>query len=282
MGLERYAAALFLKMRDDGVRFGRALTLGHQDVHLDWEEYARVRARAGQPPATEIPAFADDVLRLLGADSVESMDFSSYEGASVVHDLNKPVPKELHGQFDIVFDGGTLEHVFDFPTAIRGAMELVRVGGRFVTVTMLNNFCGHGFYQFSPELFFRVLSPENGFSVVEMYAAEQGGLTCRVMDPAVVRSRVELCGSRPAFLLVHARRDRACEIFTKTPQQSDYVASWADGRAAGAARAAPAAWKLLPGLRQLRRLKIRMDERRRRDARSLANRALYQPADLRL
>ena len=281
MGLERFAAALLLKMRDDGVRFGRALTLGHQHVHLDADEYARVRARAGAAQDGAIPQYADDVLRLLGADSVESMDYSGYEGASIVHDLNKPVPRELHGQFDLVFDGGTLEHVFDFPTAIRSCMALVKVGGRFVTATIPNNFCGHGFYQFSPELFFRVLSPDNGFSVVEMYVAEVGGRTCRVMDPAVVKSRVELCNSRPAFLLVHARRDAAVPMFTKTPQQSDYVASWMDGRQGGATRT-PAKWKQLPGMRHLRRLKMHFDAKSRLRERSLSNATIYKPADLRL
>jgi SAM-dependent methyltransferase len=281
MGLERFAAAILLKMRDDGVSFGRALTLGHQHVHLDAEQYARVRARAGAPPDPAIPQYADDVLRLLGASSVESMDYSGYEGATIVHDLNKPVPPTMHGQFDLVFDGGTLEHVFDFPTAIRSCMELVRVGGRFVTATIPNNFCGHGFYQFSPELFFRVLSPDNGFSVVEMYVCEVGGRTRQVMDPAVVKSRVELCNSRPAFLLVHARRDAAVPMFTKTPQQSDYVASWMDGKQGGATRT-PAAWKRLPVMKQLRRLKIRMDERSRLRERSLSNATIYKPADLRL
>jgi hypothetical protein len=281
MGLERFAASLLLKMRDDGVKFGRALTLGHQHNYLYPREYARVRARAGAPPDAAIPPFADDVLRLLGADSVESMDFSSYEGASIVHDLNQPVPKELHGQFDLVFDGGTLEHVFNFPTSIRNSMELVRVGGRFVTATTGNNFCGHGFYQFSPELFFRVFSPENGFSVLEMYMAEQGGRTRRVMDPAEVKSRVELCNSRPAFLLVHARRDAAVELFTRTPQQSDYVASWMGRRDGGPART-PAAWKLWPVMQPLRRMKMRLNERLAWRERSLSNATVYKPADLRL
>ena len=98
------------------------------------------------------------------------------------------VPYFPHGPaVDLVFDGGTLEHVFNFTTALttasRGpAAGPVRLG------TMLNNWCGHGFYQFSPELFYRALSPENGFSVIEMYFADvEGRHFCRVVDPAAVR-----------------------------------------------------------------------------------------------
>ena len=65
----------------------------------------------------------------------------------------------------MVVDGGTLEHVFDYPTALRNAMRMVRVGGHLILNAPVNNFPGHGFYQISPELFFRVLSPQFGFRV---------------------------------------------------------------------------------------------------------------------
>ena len=92
-----------------------------------------------------------------------SIDASAYENATMVHDMNLPVGDELKQKFSVVIDGGTLEHVFNFPTAIRNCMEMLKVGGHFFAHTMANNFMGHGFYQFSPELFYRVFSPENGF-----------------------------------------------------------------------------------------------------------------------
>ena len=89
------------------------------------------------------------------------MDFSAYEGAAILHDLNEPVGDELKEKFTFVLDGGTLEHIFNFPVAITGAMEMVAVGGHLAIVTGGNNFFGHGFYQFSPELFFRAFNLEN-------------------------------------------------------------------------------------------------------------------------
>ena len=70
-------------------------------------------------------------LEFLGAEEVSSMDFSDYEQSELVHDLNEPIPSEWRGRYDFVLDGGTLEHVFNFPCAIRNAMELVAVGGHF-------------------------------------------------------------------------------------------------------------------------------------------------------
>jgi hypothetical protein len=47
-------------------------------------------------------------------------------------------------------------------------MNVVSIGRHFVAVTTANNFMGNGFYQFGPELYYRILSEENGFLVEEM------------------------------------------------------------------------------------------------------------------
>lgn len=75
------------------------------------------------------------------------------------------MPASLHAKYDAVIDSGTPEHVFNFPVALASAMSMVRKGGYLFVVTMANNHCGHGFYQFSSELFFRALARENGFRI---------------------------------------------------------------------------------------------------------------------
>ena len=282
MGFETNAAALLLKLRRDGVALGRALTLGHQHLHLAPATYRRVLARLGQPLADEVPVYADGLLRAMGAFEVEAMDASTYEGATRVHDLNQPVPLAWHQQFDLVFDGGTLEHVFDFAAALKNCMQMVKPHGRFVSVTMPNNWCGHGFYQFSPELFFRALSPDNGFSVVEMYFADvEGRHFYRIVDPAAVRQRVQLWTTDPVFLLVHARRDEVREIFATPPQQSDYVSDWAGDRTVVSPKRFEA-WKESPLLKPIRRVRRQLLLRRHRRIFSLDNRAFYEPVDLRI
>lgn len=280
MAFETNAAALFLKMRRDGVDLGRVLTLGHQHLHLDAATYRRVFARLGLPLPNDVPGFAADLLGAMGASHVESIDASAYEGATRLHDLNEPVPAAWREQFDLVFDGGTLEHVFNIPTALKNCMEMVKLNGRFVAVTVPNNWCGHGFYQFSPELFFRTLSPENGFSIVEMYIADVEGRHCyRVVDPAAAKARVQLWTSDPIFLLVHARRDAVRDVFATAPQQSDYVSDWAADKPAPAPTPF-SAWKNSRLIRPIRRIRRQMLLRRHRRFFSLKNRAFYEPVDL--
>ena len=282
MGFETNAAALLLKMRRDGVELGRVLTLGHQHLHLDPATYRRVLARLGQPLADQVPVYADSLIAALGASHVEALDASAYEGATRLHDLNQPIPTAWHQQFDVVFDGGTLEHVFNFSTALKNCMQMIKPQGRFVSVTMPNNWCGHGFYQFSPELFYRALSPDNGFSVIEIYFADlEGRRFFKVVDPAAVRDRVQLRSAEPLFLLVHARRDQVREVFATVPQQSDYVSDWAAGQADIRPQQYQA-WKESPLLRPIRRIRRQLLLRRHRRIFSLDNRAFYQPADLRI
>jgi hypothetical protein len=85
---------------------------------------------------------------------VVTLDNSAYEGAAIVIDLNAPLPDALKNRFTAVIDGGCLEHIFNFPQAIKNSMEMLSIGGHFLGITPANNFCGHGFYQFSPGALF--------------------------------------------------------------------------------------------------------------------------------
>jgi hypothetical protein len=174
--------------------------------------------------------FADNFYRLLGAEEAISMDYSDFEGANFLHDLNAPFPEKMQGRFDAVLDGGTLEHVFNFPAALRNCLELLSVGGHFITTDVpANSLMGHGFYQFSPELFFRVFNAENGFALrkIVLYKASQIDASFyEIQDPAVVGKRVELSTSQPILMALLAQRTAALPILTKAPQQSDYVAAW--------------------------------------------------------
>ncbi len=279
MGIERNAAALLLKARLGGAAFDSTLTLGRQNLYLEPREYARLLSRLGHAAPDALPAYADDMLRALGASRVDAMDASAYEGATLIHDLNQPVPADWHGRYDLLLDAGTLEHVFDVRTAIMNVMAMIKPGGRFIAVSPANNWFGHGFFQFSPEFFFRAFSPSSGFSIVEMYVADADWHTYAVVDPESVKSRVELATREQVSLMVHARRDSARPILVETPHQSDYTAVWAEAPVAAnsAPPPRPSGWKLLPGIRQALLRRRRHYYYRER---SLANRKFYRPVDL--
>ena len=164
------------------------------------------------------------------------LDGSAYEGADLVQNLNQPLPTALHESFDCLLDGGTLEHVFNVPEALASYMKLVKVGGHVMLLDMpATNGCGHGFYQFSPALFWQVFAAQHGFEVVDMLVVEAAPFApfWRVGNPAVLKRRVELVHPACCYLYVVARKLRAFAGFAPMPVQDDYATSWqADGTAA--------------------------------------------------
>ena len=252
MGLDINTVLFLIDARKRGVELGEMLTLGRQQINVYPGKMEQVLKKHGLPAdeylrEAESP-FAEPCLKALGASRAYSLDASGFEGADFVHNLNEPPPAQLTNRFDTIFDGGTLEHVFNFPAAIANCMSMVKVGGRFIMHTVANNMCGHGFYQFSPELLYRIFSAENGFEMERLVVHRIGPYNrwYEVPDPNAIRSRVQLISFTPIQMLVQARKVKNAEVFATTPQQSDYSALW---QASGpAAQQTGGLQRALPGL----------------------------------
>ncbi len=247
MALTYHDVRPLLRARQTGRPLQDVVTIGRQALALHRRE---VRALAnefgpgvlGRWADAPYGAYADAFLHeALGVERLCALDASDYEGATVLHDLNRPLPAELEQRFDAVIDGGTLEHIFDVPTALRAYMGMLRVGGSLFLSTPANNLCGHGFYQMSPELMHRVFVPARGFRAdcVALVEAIYPGIELRparrtvaVVDPDAVAERVTLTGRRPVMLLVQAEKlEHQHDPFADSPQQSDYATRWREGRA---------------------------------------------------
>ena len=257
-----------LRARRDGAVFTSVLMVGRQNLHLQQREAAALAEEFGidlTPLVTTPGVYADEFLQAaLGAERVDSMDASPHEGASLIHDLNEPVPPALHRSYDAVIDGGSLEHIFNLPSALANIMRMTRVGGRVFSLWPANNLCGHGFFQFSPEFAYRVFSDAHGFEAERVALVESRypsvelaarRLVLDVVDPDRLGCRALRMSVRPALLLVQARKlHHLDDPFVMPPQQSDYAARWNAHRSGGAdADAGPTprgAW-LPPHLKRL-------------------------------
>jgi hypothetical protein len=217
---------------------GRLLMIGHQSLLFHPSEAQEIRKICpGALVDYKWGEYADRFLtESLGASEVHTLDYSSYEGADLLYDLNQPIPCELKGRFDVVIEAGSLEHVFNFPIAIANLMQMTKVGGTIFASTVSNNLCGHGFYQFSPELIFRIFTVENGFELGKVMALEARypgvelspiSNAFEVADPASVGGRVGLVTKRPIMLFFTARKTAELPVFARSPMQSDYAAAWA-------------------------------------------------------
>lgn len=232
MGLSNPSVKFFCHAKSRGVDFTRTAMIGRQSFRpgvatLD-EVFSILNIEEDAKQFVKENDYSEKFFKSLGAEEISSIDFSSYEGAEIIQDMNEPIPEDLKERFSMVHDGGSLEHVFNIPQALKNCMEMVEIGGHFTQVNIANNLMGHGFWQFSPELIFRVFSPANGFEIESVLLHEtvkQGGWYA-VPDPDKIRQRIELCNSQPTYMMVTARRISREKIFAQWPQQSDYMVLW--------------------------------------------------------
>ncbi|MFL5944766.1 MAG: hypothetical protein ACJ74D_13150 [Gaiellaceae bacterium] len=227
MGLTVETTRFLLHCRRQGVSFERTATLGRQQLWATnaqlmtlFERYEPGLGRGGDLNR-EGYGYAEPLLKLLGAEEVRSFDASSYEGATDVHDFNRVL--ENPPQFTVVIDGGSLEHIFDVQTAVANCMSMVAQDGHLIALSPANNFFGHGFYQFSPEFFFRACET-NGFAVNTL-ALNEADCWYTVPDPKRLGRRLSLANSRPTTLALLAKRVSPPAPFV-TPQESDYADVW--------------------------------------------------------
>ena len=72
------------------------------------------------------------ILRSLNIVEVDIMDFSDYEGANIIQDLNTLIKNhDIFEKYDLIIDGGTLEHVFHVPNAFENFLSYLKLVGEF-------------------------------------------------------------------------------------------------------------------------------------------------------
>jgi SAM-dependent methyltransferase len=243
LGIDIHNLNFLAHAKDLGVSFDRTLAIGRQALFIEDWELEQHRERRGLPPLREPaaapgqPRYFEPLLQQwLQARVADAVDASPYENARLIHDMNLPWPggSEERASYDAVLDFGCLEHVFNFPVAWRNCVDLCRVGGHLLHALPANNLSGHGFYQFSPELFFNLYQERNGFELRGLYFALKADRLhwWRVANPMEVKRRVNLCNSHEVYMLVIARKLRDVGPLP-APQQSDYAQDeWVHGPSA--------------------------------------------------
>ena len=191
MGLLPSTIRLFLQMHKRFQFKGPVCSLGCQDIWATIDElkfYAsqegvdfaapdQIRVHSSRTFATSEDLsrlsakflHPETMLKSLGIEGYYDIDKYNSDGACIIHDLNEPIPDTLVNKFGLVIDGGTVEHVFNIPQTLKSIVKMLRLGG---CVVHINSFTiNHGFYAFSPIVFFDYYSA-NGFDDLQCYVLE--------------------------------------------------------------------------------------------------------------
>jgi hypothetical protein len=264
MGVDRTALRALFYAKACGADYSKTMTLGRQSIHIPPEDARpffrkfKMAASAGEISNIFKSKYAESLFEYLGAKTIDSIDARSYQGVSIVHDMNNPIPETLKSRYSMVIDFGTLEHIFNFPVAASNVIDMTAPGGYILSMVPANNFCGHGLYQFSPELFFRTFSRENGCEIVSLFlaAAIPGQPWHEVTDPLVIHGRVKFQNYVPTNLVMLAVRGNQERQPHFIPEQSDYEFGKWDALPQVASTKAPAQTSPISRLRRLLPLRV--------------------------
>ena len=213
----------------------RMLSLGYPDMLLTEAQTAELvgagnvehlRFRDDGPAILRWHGIQDEVERVPETRSLLAMlgircdfvDIVASRGIERIVDLNDPAPPEMRGQYDIVFDGGTLEHCFNVGQVMRNMLAFCKPGGFIVHVNPLNMF-NHGFFNFSPT-FYLDWYVRSGNQVVTPFFGVSGPLLRQQVVQLEPLNNFHEAAARSAIVVV-ARRVAAGE--PAWPTQSKYV-----------------------------------------------------------
>jgi SAM-dependent methyltransferase len=168
MGIDKSAASVLVSESKRIPFRGSVLQLGRQDITFDFETLQKIfkQHKHELTVPSEISLNIKEIyatknfigdkcfFSAYGFTNVLSLDFSNYESADIVFNLNESeTPINYMNSFDVIIDGGTIEHVFHIPNVMKNITNMLKVGGRIIHFSPSSNFVDHGFYMFSPTFF---------------------------------------------------------------------------------------------------------------------------------
>lgn len=140
-----------------GVEKKSFLMLGKQEMLLD-EVFMEVLDEAGL--IEDVTKFGDDELndsvlffKTFGFKEVHALDVSEYEHADIIFNLNDKLPEKLESKFDMLFDGGVIEHVFNITNAFLNICKMTKIGGYIISLNPVYNYLHNTYWNISPEMF---------------------------------------------------------------------------------------------------------------------------------
>lgn len=207
------------KLKNNNLDFGETLTIGRLNNLLKKEDYKQLDIDISQD------IYADNILKnYFNLSSLNALDYSSFEKADIIHDLNTPL-NNYKKQFDTILDFGTSEHVFNIVECFKNISNLCKINGHIIHCLPANNNCGHGFWQFSPELFFNIYDKKNGFDETEIFLInlfdKKNWYKIRKQK---LGERLELNSVEPLYLMVKTKK--IGKNLYQNINQSDYEQQW--------------------------------------------------------
>jgi hypothetical protein len=243
MGIAKGAFSLLFELKTTENLHGTVCQLGRQTSYVSEKQVRDIAKKFGFSPIekeviTPGIEFVNDefLFHSLGFDDVESIDYDDYEQPTHILDFNKEVPEEYNERYDVIYDGGTLEHIFNLPQCLRNIYKMLKPNGIIIHGTLpVNNWVDHGFYQFSPTLFHDYYS-QNEWEIVRSYIfelprdhASQPWLIYKYEPNTIQSLSSGGCGDKRLGIWFVAKKGSKA-TGDVIPMQGAYLKTWGDAK----------------------------------------------------
>lgn len=128
---------------------GNIVTIGRNSVELDGDGMDRLMESMGVPKREGVTYEIDtdtmgsnkDFERITQESffaaftdaTVESLDINDYEKATIICDLQGRIPWKYRKYADFIYDGGSLDNIFDPAASLKNISRMLKPGGRVFT-----------------------------------------------------------------------------------------------------------------------------------------------------
>ena len=188
------------KLKKEDFFFGEILSLGRLNNLINKDEFRNLKISVSDD------IYADNILfQNFNLKSLNSLDFSKFENADIICDLNAPIEKIIK-QFDTILDFGTSEHVFNIPQCLKNISDLCKIGGHIIHCLPAKKNCFENTEIFLINLF----DKKNWYKINKQKLGD----------------RLELNSSEPLYILVKTKK--IGQNHFKNINQSDYEYQWSD------------------------------------------------------
>ncbi len=230
MALEHATFKVITSLRPQLPASTRILCLGYPDLLIPKEDLVQAGACTADeqlPLAADADAIARwhgwegpifDTAAMFSRLGIEPtfIDIHPSRGIEQVVDLNLELPAKMRGMFDLVLDGGTLEHCFNIGQAFVNVAQAVRDGGFIIHSNPMSCF-NHGFWNLSATTYCDFYT-QNGFEVLDLLGM-LGKVGHREVTPLPPTNRIQIPPEVSSLVIVQKTRKQPM----RWPTQAKYL-----------------------------------------------------------
>lgn len=126
MGFDKTSLEACLLSQKYVSKKNKSLCLGRQQIHINSNDVKYYLEKYNFKALNQYSMYDyfEPLFRGLGYDITDSMDNSTYEHASIIHNLNNPLV-DTDKKYNYIYDSGTTEHIFNVPQVFENIINLL-------------------------------------------------------------------------------------------------------------------------------------------------------------